>query len=172
MKNIRQINNFLSQEDIQSIMEALPSLEITRNEDDTFNRSIYVVERSDSRFNKLFLKCDSTAKQTYSQKLIGHQLYIIKYSKGDYIKKHNDNWNTQNSSGRLYSLVAQMTHPSLYDGGDTLVYSNESIIKLSKNQGEAIIFPSSMEHELTEITDGERFSLVIMFKETLSKVAI
>ena len=65
-----------------------------------------------------------------------------------------------------------MTHPNLYKGGDTLVYDNDKVIKLSKEQGNGIIFPSSMDHELTEITEGERFSFVVMFKETLSKVVI
>ncbi len=172
MKSIRQINNFLSQDDVQFIMNKLSTLNEVRNEDDTFNRSIYVVERDDNRFKELFLKCDLVAEQTYQKKLKGHQLYFIKYSKGDYIKRHNDNWNTENSAGRLYSLVAQMTHPSLYEGGNTIVYNDKETVILSKNQGDGIIFPSKMDHELTEVTEGERFSLVIMFKENLNKVVI
>ena len=65
-----------------------------------------------------------------------------------------------------------MTHPNLYQGGDTLVYNGDETIKLSKEQGDGIIFPSSMDHELTEVTDGERFSFVVMFKTTLDKVVI
>ena len=65
-----------------------------------------------------------------------------------------------------------MTHPNLYKGGNTLVYDNNKVIKLSKEQGDGIIFPSSMDHELTKITEGERFSFVVMFKQTLDKVVI
>lgn len=62
-----------------------------------------------------------------------------------------------------------MTHPNLYSGGDTIVYGKEELI-LSKNQGDAVIFPSTTDHELTEITDGERFSFVIMYKEKLKNL--
>ena len=65
-----------------------------------------------------------------------------------------------------------MTHPSLYEGGNTIVYNDKETVILSKNQGDGIIFPSKMDHELTEVTEGERFSLVIMFKENLNKVVI
>jgi predicted 2-oxoglutarate/Fe(II)-dependent dioxygenase YbiX len=60
-----------------------------------------------------------------------------------------------------------MTPPNKYSGGDTIVY-NDSNITLSKEVGSGIIFPSSTDHELTEITNGERFSFVVMFKETLN----
>ena len=168
MSKIVKINNFLTQEDITFIFSKLDSLDIKRNEDNTFNRSLYVVERKDKRFSYLFDKCDKVFYDNYNKKLLSHELYFIKYLKGDYIKRHHDNWQTPTSAGRLYSLVAQMTHPNLYSGGETLIYDKE-VIKLSKNQGDGIIFPSSTEHELTEITDGERFSFVIMYKEKLKK---
>ena len=60
-----------------------------------------------------------------------------------------------------------MTPPNEYSGGDTIVYSNNKIT-LSKEVGSGIIFPSSTDHELTEITNGERFSFVIMFKQSLN----
>lgn len=166
MKKIVRISNLLSKEDITFIMSNLTSLEELRNEDNIFNRSIYIAKREDKLFKDLFDKCDNTFYNHYGKYLQSHELYFIKYYTGDYIKKHNDNWQTATSSGRLYSLVAQMTHPSLYEGGDTIVYGDEKI-KLSKKQGDGIIFPSSTYHELTEITEGTRFSFVVMFKETL-----
>jgi|TARA_R100000278_G_C5471170_1_gene164556 Rps23 Pro-64 3,4-dihydroxylase Tpa1-like proline 4-hydroxylase len=169
---ITYLNKFLSQDDIEFIFNLIPSLEIVRNENEIFFRSLYLVEREDSRFQFLFDKCDKAIFDATGEHLLSHQLYFIKYFKGDYIKRHNDEWDTDISHGRLYSLVAQMTHPNLYKGGDTLVYDNDKVIKLSKEQGNGIIFPSSMDHELTEITEGERFSFVVMFKETLSKVVI
>jgi len=169
LKEIFEINNFLSQEDISFILSKLDTLDIQRNEDDTFFRSIYIVGREDKRFGYLFDKCDKVFLDHYKKPLKSHELYFIKYSKGDYIKRHNDNWQTATSAGRLYSLVAQMTHPNLYSGGDTIVYGKKELI-LSKNQGDAIIFPSTTDHELTEITDGERFSFVIMYKEKLKNL--
>ena len=135
-------------------------------------KDIYVIERKDKKFKYLFDKCDEVVYENYDKKLISHQIYIIKYFEGDYIKRHNDNWQTETSQGRLLSLVSQMTHPNLYEGGDTLVYNGDDTIKLSKEQGSTIIFPSSMDHELTKITKGERFSFVVMFKESIGKVVI
>ena len=172
LNKITYLNKFLSQEDIKFIFDIIPSLEIVRNENETFFRSLYLVERDDLRFKFLFDKCDKAILDSTGTRLLSHQLYFIKYFKGDYIKRHNDEWDTDISHGRLYSLVAQMTHPNLYQGGDTLVYNGDETIKLSKEQGDGIIFPSSMDHELTEVTDGERFSFVVMFKTTLDKVVI
>lgn len=166
MKKIVEVSNLLSKKDITFIMSNLTLLGELRNEDETFNRSIYIAKRENKLFTNLFDKCDNTFFEHFGKKLKSHELYFIKYYKGDYIKKHNDNWQTSTSSGRLYSLVAQMTHPNLYKGGDTIVYGDKEV-KLSKNQGDGIIFPSSTDHELTEITEGIRFSFVVMFKETL-----
>ena len=171
MKKIVKIDKFLTEDDILFIMSSLKTLTEVRNEDNTFNRSIYLATRDDSRFQYLFDKCDEVFYKNYNKRLLSHELYFIRYYKGDYIKRHNDNWQTPTSAGRLYSLVAQMTHPELYSGGDTLVYDKE-VIKLSKNQGDGIIFPSSMDHELTEVTDGERFSFVIMYKESLNNTIV
>jgi len=152
LDSLRYIPNFLTKEDISFIFNNLDGIHLYRSEDETFNRWIYT--------------------DTYGKYLTGHQLYFIKYNIGDYIKKHNDLWQTESSKGRLYSLIAQMTHESEYEGGETIIYHSDSTVKLSKKVGDAVIFPSSYLHELTEITDGTRFSFVIMFKETLKNVVI
>ena len=172
MDSLRYIPNFLTKEDTSFIFNNLDGIHLYRSEDETFNRWIYTVERGNSKFNFLFEKCDQAVFDTYGKYLTGHQLYFIKYNIGDYIKKHNDLWQTESSKGRLYSLIAQMTHESEYEGGETIIYHSDSTVKLSKKVGDAVIFPSSYLHELTEITDGTRFSFVIMFKETLKNVVI
>lgn len=166
MKEIKQITKFLSQKDISLIFSNLKYLKEIRDEDDVFNRSIYIARREDTQFKYLFDKCDDLIFELYNQKLLSHELYFIKYYKGDYIKRHNDDWRSKTSIGRLYTLIIQLTHPNLYSGGETIVY-NDTDIKLSKEQGDAIIFPSSTDHELTEVLDGQRFSFVTMFKEDL-----
>ena len=55
---ITYLNKFLSQDDIEFIFNLIPSLEIVRNENEIFFRSLYLVEREDSRFQFLFDKCD------------------------------------------------------------------------------------------------------------------
>lgn len=167
MKDTHLLSKFLSKEDIKFVFDNLNSLKEIRDEDSIFNRSIFIARREDIAFQPLFDKCDDVFFNCYNKKLLSHELYFIKYYKGDYIKRHNDNWNTKTSAGRLYSLVAQMTPPNEYSGGDTIVYSDNKIT-LSKEVGSGIIFPSSTDHELTEITNGERFSFVIMFKQSLN----
>jgi hypothetical protein len=169
---LKQIPNFLTEEDISFIFNNLDGIHLFRSEDETFNRWIYTVERDNSKFKFLFDKCDKIVYDLYNKKLQGHQLYFIKYNTGDYIKKHNDLWQTESSKGRLYSLVAQMTQELEYEGGETIIYLPDSTVKLSKTIGDAVIFPSSYIHELTEVTNGTRFSFVIMFKETLKSVVI
>lgn len=170
-KKVTLLNNFLDKSDIDFILNNLGNLHFIRNEDDTFFRDVYTAERTDKEFSFLFDKCDAAVKKACNEKLIGHQLYFIKYNVGDYIKRHNDIWQTYTSAGRVYSLVAQMTNPDDYEGGNTIIYDENGPVVLSKQLGDGVIFPSSMDHELTEITKGERFSLVIMFKSP-DKVAI
>ena len=167
MKDTHLLSKFLSKSDIKFIFENLNSLKEIRDEDNIFNRSIYIARREDILFRSFFSKCDDVFFKHYNKELLSHELYFIKYYKGDYINRHNDNWNTKTSAGRLYSLVAQMTPPDEYSGGHTIVYGDNNIT-LSKEVGSGIIFPSSTDHELTEITEGERFSFVIMFKENLN----
>ena len=123
MKDTHLLSKFLSKEDIKFVFDNLNSLKEIRDEDNIFNRSIFIARREDIAFQPLFDKCDDVFFNCYNKKLLSHELYFIKYYKGDYIKRHNDNWNTKTSAGRLYSLVAQMTPPNEYSGGDTIVYS-------------------------------------------------
>ena len=169
-KKVTLLNNFLDKSDIDFILNNLSNLHFIRNEDATFFRDVYTAERTDKEFTFLFDKCDTVVREAYNENLIGHQLYFIRYNKGDYIKRHNDIWQTYTSAGRLYSLVAQLTDPENYEGGNTIIYDDNEPIVLSKQLGDGVVFPSSMDHELTEITKGERFSLVIMFKSTVNNI--
>lgn len=61
---------------------------------------------------------------------------------------------------RKLSLSIQLTDPKDYEGGELILYENEKGIKMKKEQGTIILFPSYMLHEVKSITKGERNSLV------------
>ena len=61
---------------------------------------------------------------------------------------------------RKLSVSIQLSDVNDYKGGDLLLYTNENGVIMKKNQGDLIVFPSFILHEVTEVTEGERNSLV------------
>jgi len=87
----------------------------------------------------------------------GLQFTNYKAPKGAY-KKHVDRMCGINV--RKLSLSIQLTDPKDYKGGDLILYEDEKGIKIIKEQGTLILFPSYVMHEVTKVTKGERNSLV------------
>ena len=77
---------------------------------------------------------------------------------GDRYGKHVDRAN--NISVRKLSLSIQLTDPKEYEGGELYIYEGEKGEKMRQGQGDLILFPSYMLHEVKPITKGERNSLV------------
>ena len=61
---------------------------------------------------------------------------------------------------RKLSLSIQLTDPNEYEGGELILYEHESGQKMSKQQGDLVLFPSYMLHKVKPVTKGERNSLV------------
>jgi len=70
----------------------------------------------------------------------------------------------QKTSFRKLSLTIQLTDPNEYEGGDLEIYNPHpekgKIVKIPKEKGKIIIFPSYMWHRVTPVTKGIRKSLV------------
>jgi PKHD-type hydroxylase len=64
-----------------------------------------------------------------------------------------------NYTARKLSYVALLSDPGEFDGGD-LILSLRTDVPMIKNQGQVIIFPSFVFHEVSPITKGSRWSLV------------
>jgi PKHD-type hydroxylase len=62
---------------------------------------------------------------------------------------------------RKLSVSIQLTNPKNYEGGDLILHTGTQGIKMKKEQGTLVIFPSYTLHEVTPIIKGERNSLVI-----------
>ena len=60
---------------------------------------------------------------------------------------------------RKLSVVVQLTDPSDYEGGIFEFKTVETPANF-KTRGSILVFPSYLEHQVTEITEGTRYSLV------------
>lgn len=91
---------------------------------------------------------------------------IMKYVSGDYFAPHRDF--TKYDNGTVYTTaIIQLSKESDYDGG-TLVVNNKP---RSREQGSLIMFNSSEVHEVTHLTRGERYALVLfLYREDINRV--
>ena len=84
---------------------------------------------------------------------------------GKYDWHQDDNYNNREIKlKRKLSLTIQLSDPSEYEGGDLEISipqpEENKIIKLPKEKGKIIIFPSYLYHRVTPVTKGIRKSLV------------
>ncbi len=80
------------------------------------------------------------------------QIHFHKFNKGDWFDKHNDI-----RDNRLYAVGVLLNDN--FEGGDFKLYNNTEIT-LDKIQGNTYIFDVRIEHEITHILEGERYSLL------------
>lgn len=92
------------------------------------------------------------------------ELQFTEYSgeyKGKYDVHHDINWNESSPSDRKLSLVIQLSDPNHYVGGDFSFSEVENPISGDmKKQGTVLVFPSYLQHSVSEVTEGKRYSLV------------
>lgn len=65
-----------------------------------------------------------------------------------------------NSSTRKLSVSVQLTDPSEYEGGDLEFMIHRDVVKAPKSKGTMVVFPSYLQHRVTQVTKGTRHSLV------------
>jgi hypothetical protein len=83
---------------------------------------------------------------------IKKQLHFHKFSKADWFGKHNDI-----RENRLYAIGVLLNDN--FKGGDFKLYNPNQII-LDKVIGNTYLFDVRIDHEITPILDGERYSLL------------
>jgi hypothetical protein len=79
-------------------------------------------------------------------------IHFHKFVKGDWFGKHNDI-----RENRLYAVGVLLNDD--FEGGDFKLY-NPSEITLKKLIGNAYLFDVRIDHEITSILEGERYSLL------------
>lgn len=68
-------------------------------------------------------------------------------------------WGADTEFDRKLSVVVQLSDPNEYEGGE-LMLKETSIPANFKKRGSVIVFPSYLEHCVTPVTKGTRYSLV------------
>ena len=82
------------------------------------------------------------------------------YTQGSYYGWHHDiDWTQNNGFDRKLSVVVQLSDPDDYEGGVFQFKEVESPASFS-TQGSILVFPSYLTHQVTEVTQGTRYSLV------------
>jgi PKHD-type hydroxylase len=84
------------------------------------------------------------------------------YTPGGHYDWHADEefFNKEKGKHRKVSLVMQLSDPDTYEGGDLLVGLKEEARAL-RQQGSIIVFPSEMQHKVTPVIKGTRYSIVL-----------
>lgn len=86
---------------------------------------------------------------------------FTEYKIGDYFNWHRDSVrNVVTQEERYCSMVIQLNNN--YDGGDLelKLENDHTEIKVEKGIGDLIIFLSNLEHRVTDVTSGTRYTLV------------
>lgn len=88
---------------------------------------------------------------------------LMWYRPGDWFQPHDDtnHWDN-NYYDRKLTVIIQLSDESDYDGGETLLGRTEKMQQpaCQKEKGSILIFPTFLEHEVTEITRGNRFGFI------------
>ena len=78
---------------------------------------------------------------------------------------HDVNWSASTAYDRKISVVLQLSDPSSYEGGDFEFNEVESPNPDSlKAKGTILCFPSVLQHRVSPVTKGTRYSLVSWFE--------
>ena len=88
---------------------------------------------------------------------------VLKYTKGSYFKKHIDNNGAPETLYRYKSMVIQLSEDTDYTGGDLKLFFNKNTLEFNREQGNMILFDSSVAHEVSEVLNGVRYTLVCWF---------
>lgn len=95
---------------------------------------------------------------------IFHGIQLIHYTT-DLDKPGHYDWHVDAGNGnvatRKISFTAQLSDPSEYEGCDLVINNHGTDITGTREQGSIHMFPSYMLHQVTNITKGERYALVI-----------
>ena len=92
-----------------------------------------------------------------------------KYQKGDFFLKHTDDLKgdyVRNDRGvRILTIGIQLNSESDYSGGEFYVWDNANKVHINKSIGNCALYTTNMPHEVTEITGGERNSLILFITD-------
>lgn len=114
------------------------------------SQSINYLEETHWIFDRLkkFVEIESDIKIRKIKK----QIHFHKFIEGDWFGKHNDI-----RDNRMYAVGVLLN--DTFSGGDFKLYNPNEVI-LNKTTGNTYIFDVRIEHEITPVLNGERYSLL------------
>ena len=167
---LKIVENFLTNDECQRILDySLSHLDLTTAKIVADNGAVIDSHRkSKIAFNKYeifeFLNNKVINMVLENVSVNGYELVFnergyqfTSYNPGEFY-----NWHTDNSDDRYCSIVIQLNVD--YDGGDLELVENGKIMVFKRGVGNAVIFLSEMDHRVTEVLDGTRYSLVNWLK--------
>ena len=123
------------------------------NEKITIRYCVWVINRNDKTqwiFNKIHTYFENETNLKIKKEL--DKIYIHKYIEGQKFEKHADTY----YKTQIHNVVVCLNNN--YDGGEFVLYNPELI--LPKKQGSIYTFLSARMHEVKEILNGERWSII------------
>lgn len=93
---------------------------------------------------------------------IKNQIHFHKFIKNEWFGKHTDDRNS-----RMYAVGVLLNND--FEGGDFKLYNPDEYI-LNKSIGNTYIFDVQIEHEITPILNGQRYSLLWFLENKNIKV--
>lgn len=115
-------------------------------------------------FDKIAHAVSIANQEFYKYEIMGitHDLQLLHYKEDD---KSFYDWHvdcgSESSSTRKISISVSLTDPSEYEGGDLIINDHGVVINTIKEQGCINMFPSYALHQVTPVTKGERWVIVI-----------
>lgn len=86
-------------------------------------------------------------------------MQIGRYSEGGHYDWHQDIKVPENQRQRKLSISILLNDPAEFEGGD-LVFKGAEDKKIFTQQGTIVVFPSFVEHKVTPVTKGTRYTAV------------
>jgi hypothetical protein len=149
---------FLIQKILFNQQECQSIIDISKLKKQNWNYKDRIYESMSIEYSKntiwLFDKLkDYVEKETKIEiRTINKTIHFHKFTKGDWFGKHNDI-----RDNRVYAVGVLLNHD--FEGGDFKLY-NPNEYMLNKEMGNTYIFDVRIEHEITPILEGERYSLL------------
>lgn len=88
------------------------------------------------------------------------KMHVLKYGVGGHFQWHRDSGDASIRPQRKLSFTVLLSDPADYDGGDFQIFDGGERTVKAKDKGTFIVFPSDTQHRVTEVTRGERYTLV------------
>jgi predicted 2-oxoglutarate/Fe(II)-dependent dioxygenase YbiX len=169
MSYINTINNFLSKEECELIIQQNTIVELNLGKVSTKtgptidlkkrNAKVKFIDLSDvtSRLIK-YLNDNEIIKAHILAQTIDKKFQFTKYDVGGHYDWHTDS-SPAGEAHRVCSIVIQLN--DTYTGGNLLYMdTDDNVIEFKNGIGNLFIFPSNTKHKVTPVLTGTRYSLV------------